>query len=271
MAKSVEHICMDDFILRASMAGVLVAILTGVLGVFIVWRRMAYFGDTVSHASLLGVSLGFLLGISVNLGIILASLSIALLMIFLQRNRGLSNDTLLGILAHSALSLGLVVLAFVEGVSVDLNAWLFGDILAVSNQDIMVFGVVAILVLGLLFYIWKPLLSLTVHEDLARVEGVNVTLISTIYTLLIALTIAVGMKVIGALLISSMLIIPAAASRKLSSSPAKMSAIAVIIGIVSVFLGLALSYWKDTPAGPSIVIASSFIFTLLHVIPKQSH
>ncbi len=259
----------DIFIVRALTAGLLVALLTGALGVFIVWRRMAYFGDTVSHASLLGVSLGFLLGISVNVGIIAISLSVALLMVVLQRKRGLSNDTLLGILAHSALSLGLVVLTFVEGVRVDLNAWLFGDILAVTNQDLIIFGVVTVFVLGILYFIWRPLLSLTVHEDLARVEGVNVTLISITYTLLIALTIAVGMKVIGALLISSMLIIPAAAARKLANSPGKMVIMAMLIGMLSVSGGLMLSYFWDTPAGPSIVVVSSFIFAMLHVLPLQ--
>ena len=258
---------MDDFIFRALGAGFLVAVLTGALGVFIVWRRMAYFGDTVSHASLLGVSLGFLLGISVNIGIILVSLAVALLMIVLQRKRSLSNDTLLGILAHSALSIGLVAMAFVEGITVDLNAWLFGDILAVSYRDLLIFGAVTVVVLVLLYIIWKPLLSLTVHEDLARVEGVNITLVSTIYTLLVAITIAVGMKVIGALLISSMLIIPAAAARKLANTPEKMALIAIFIAVLCVVLGLSLSYVWDTPAGPSMVMVASFIFTLLHFSP----
>lgn len=257
---------MDDFILRALIAGVLVALLTGGLGVFIIWRRMAYFGDTISHASLLGVSMGFLLGISINAGVIVVSLIIALLMVALQR-RDMSNDTLLGILAHSALSIGLVVLTFVEGVRVDLNAWLFGDILAVNNQDVLIFGVVTLVIMAVLFYIWKPLLSLTIHEDLARVEGVNVTLISVIYTLLIALTIAVGMKVIGALLISSLLIIPAAAARKLVNSPGKMAVMAMLIGVLSVIGGLILSYYWDTPAGPSIVVVASFIFAMLHILP----
>ena len=260
---------LDGFILRALTAGFLVALLTGALGVFIIWRRMAYFGDTVSHASLLGVSLGFLLGISVNLGIIAVAFFVALLMVVLQQKRGLSNDTLLGVLAHSALSLGLVVLTFVEGVRVDLNAWLFGDILAVTNQDLMTFGIVTVLILSILFVIWKPLLSLTVHEDLARVEGVNVTLISVTYTLLIALTIAVGMKVIGALLISSMLIIPAAAARKLANSPSKMIVVAMLIGMLSVVGGLLLSYLWDTPAGPSIVVIASFIFATLHLLPSK--
>ena len=267
MIEAIESL--DSIVLRALTAGILVALLTGALGVFIIWRRMAYFGDTVSHASLLGVSLGFLLGISVNLGIIVISLSVALLMVVLQRNRGLSNDTLLGILAHSALSLGLVVLTFVEGVRVDLNTWLFGDILAVTNQDLMIFLVVTLLVLSILFFIWKPLLSLTVHEDLARVEGVNVTLVSVTYTLLIALTIAVGMKVIGALLISSMLIIPAAAARKLANSPGRMVMLAMLIGILAVLGGLMLSYFWDTPAGPSIVVVASLIFAMLHVLPQN--
>lgn len=260
---------MDDFLLRAVVAGVLVALLTGGLGVFIIWRRMAYFGDTVSHASLLGVSLGFLLGISVNVGIIAVSLTVALLMIVMQKQRSLSNDTLLGILAHSTLSLGLVALAFVEGVRVDLNAWLFGDILAVSNQDLIILSFATVLILGVLIFIWKPLLSLTVHEDLARVEGVNVTLISTGYTLLIALTIAVGIKVIGALLISSMLIIPAAAARKLANTPERMAIIAMLLGTLSVLGGIAISYSWDTPAGPSIVVVATVIFAILHFLPLE--
>ncbi len=256
-----------DFIIRALAAGILVALLTGALGVFIIWRRMAYFGDTLSHASLLGVSLGFVLGISVNISIIAVSLIVALLMAAMQHKRHLSNDTLLGILAHSSLSLGLVALAFVEGVKVDLNAWLFGDILAVSSQDLGSFALMTVLVLGTLLFIWKPLLSLTVHEDLARVEGVNVTLVSTVYTLLVALTIAIGMKVIGALLISSLLVIPAAAARKLSRTPGEMTIISMLIASLAVCLGFLTSYLWDTPTGPSIVLMASLIFVILHILP----
>ena len=261
---------MSDFIVRALAAGLLVSLLTGALGVFVVWRRMAYFGDTISHASLLGVSLGFLLGISVNAGIIAVSLAVALLMVWMQSRRSLSNDTLLGILAHGSLSLGLVALAFVEGARVDLNAWLFGDILAVSRLDLWLFAGVTVFVLVVLWVIWKPLLSLTVHEDLARVEGVNVTLISTLYTLLVALTIAVGMKVIGALLISSMLIIPAAAARKLSKTPAEMTIISMLIGTLAVLLGFAASYWWDSPTGPSIVTMASLLFLIIHLLPYRA-
>ena len=234
---------MDDFILRALLAGICVAMMPGGLGVFILWRRMVYFGDTISHASLLGVSLGFLLGISVNIGIIVSSLLVALLMIYMQRKRSLGNDTLLGILAHSALSLGLITLGFIEGVQLDLNAWLFGDILAVSHHDLMVLVLVTVMVCVSLIAIWKPMLSLTVHEELARVEGVKVTQISLFYTVLIALTVAVTMKVIGALLISSMLIIPAAAARRFASTPVMMALLAVVIGIFAVLGGLLMSWF----------------------------
>lgn len=260
---------MDDFLLRALSAGIIVAILCGSLGVFILWRRMAYFGDTVSHASILGVSLGLLMGVSVSFGVIATSIAVALAMLLLRRNHRFSNDTVLGVLAHSALSLGLVLMVFIEGQQIDLNAWLFGDILAVTTIDLMVLAVVGIVLLILLKLIWRPLLSMSVSEDLARVEGVNVAGIGLTYTLLVALTIAVGIKVIGALLISSMLIIPAAAARNLASSPEAMIFYSVGIGVVSVLLGLSSSYFWDTPAGPSIVVAATCLFIVLQMLPKR--
>lgn len=258
----------DDFVLRALLAGICVAMMTGGLGVFILWRRMIYFGDTISHASLLGVSLGFLLGMSANIGIIVISLLIALLMVYMQRKRRVGNDTLLGILAHSALSLGLITLGFMEGIQVDLNAWLFGDILAVTRNDLILLVLVTLVVSAVLIVIWKPMLSLTVHEDLARVEGVKVTQISLLYTVLIALTVAVTMKVIGVLLISSMLIIPAAAARRFASSPVVMALVAIIIGIFAVLGGLTMSWFWDTPAGPSIVMAATMMFIVVNFVPS---
>jgi len=260
---------MDDFLIRALLAGVATVLMTGGLGVFIIWRRMAYFGDTLSHAALLGVSLGILLGIGVNTGILLISILIALLMVWFQQQRRLSNDTLLGILAHSTLSLGLVSLAFIEGIRVDLNAWLFGDILAVGTHDLWIIWGIATLVLIFLIIIWKPLLSLTVNEELAQVEGVNVSLISAIYTLLIALTIAVAMKIVGALLITSLLIIPAATARNFARTPVMMAMMAMFIGVLSVIGGLLASYFMDTPAGPSIVVAATLLFITSNFLQQK--
>ena len=260
---------MDDFILRALLAGFAVALVTGPLGSFILWRRMAYFGDTLSHSAILGVALGFLLAININLGILISTVLVAGLLILSQRQKKVGSDTILGIIAHSALSLGLILISFIEGIRVDINAWLFGDILSVSWQDLgmITFGV--ILILGLLFAIWRPLLSLTIHEELARVEGVNIALISTLYTLLIAILVAIAMKVVGALLITSLLIIPAAAARSISRTPEQMAAFAVIVGMIAVVIGLGASYFWGTPAGPSIVVGASCVFLLSMITSKQ--
>ncbi|PUB91707.1 MAG: zinc ABC transporter permease subunit ZnuB [gamma proteobacterium symbiont of Ctena orbiculata] len=253
---------MDDFLTRALIAGLGVALVTGPLGVFVVWRRMAYFGDTLAHSALLGVALGFLLGISLNLSVILLGILLALLLVSMSGNRQLSQDTQLGILAHSALSLGLVVMAFQTSVRVDLMGYLFGDILAVTAGDLLWVWGGGLLVLLVLILIWRPLLSLTVHEELAQVEGVPVERMRLIFMLLIALVIAISMKIVGVLLITSMMIIPAAAARRFSRTPEQMALLAVAVGVLAVILGLAGSWQWDTPAGPSVVVATALLFGL---------
>lgn len=262
---------MDDFILRALLAGLALALIAGPLGVFILWRRMAYFGDTLSHSAILGVALGFLFSMNLNIGILISTISIAVLLILSQRQKQLSSDTMLGIMAHSALSLGLILISFVHGVRVDINAWLFGDILSVSWGDLWFIAIGSLFVLLVLAFIWKPLLSLTVHQELAAVEGVNVGLISAVYTLLIAVLVALAMKIIGAVLITSLLIIPAATARKFSRTPEQMALIAVIAGMVAVMLGLLASFLWDTPAGPSIVAGAALLFVIVQFIKRPAY
>ena len=260
---------MDDFLIRAIIAGVSIALISGLLGVFILWRRMAYFGDALSHSAILGVSLGLLFSININIGIILSTFIVALLLFLSQRQQKIGSDTVLGILSHSTLSLGLILISFVQGVRIDINAWLFGDILSVSWADIQLILAGVVVILILLKIIWKPLLSLTVNEELARIEGVNTILISAIYTFLIAILVAIAMKIIGALLITSLLIIPAAAARQLSKTPEQMAGFAVIVGILAVFIGLGISFLWDTPSGPSIVISTSGLFIISLGMRKQ--
>ena len=253
---------MDDFILRALLAGFAIALIAGPLGSVLLWRRMAYFGDTLSHSAILGVALGFLLSININIGTLISTVFVAGLLIFSQQQKKIGSDTILGILAHSALSLGLIIIGFIEGVRIDINAWLFGDILSVSWHDLGLMGAGVIIVLGMLTFIWRSLLSLTVHEELARVEGINIALVSAVYTLLIAILVAIAMKVVGALLITSLLIIPAASARAFSRTPEQMVFISIIIGVLAVILGLLASFLWGTPAGPSIVIGASSLFIL---------
>ncbi len=259
---------MDDFLIRALLAGLLIAIIAGPLGVFILWRRMAYFGDTLSHSAILGVALGLLLSIDVKIGILLSTLLVAGLLIYSQSQKKLASDTILGIISHSALSLGLVLISFVDGVKVDIESWLFGDILAVSWNDISYIAVGVSVVALVLLAIWKPLLSLTVHEELALVEGVNVSLISAIYTLLIAVLVAVAMKIVGALLITALLIIPAATARQFAKTPEQMAFYSIVIGMLAVLLGISASFLSDTPAGPSIVVSATVLFLMSQVFKR---
>ncbi len=261
---------MDDFLLRALLGGLGVALTAGPLGAFIVWRRMAYFGDTLAHSGLLGVMLGTVLGVNPGLGVIATCLAVALALVLLQRQRWLATDTLLGILAHTTLSLGLVVLALLETVRVDLVGYLFGDILAISTTDLYWIWGGAGLALGVLVWLWRPLLAATVHEELAQVEGVAVFPVRLAFMLLIAIVIAVAMKVVGILLITSLLIIPAAAARRFARSPEGMAILASLLGCAAVGLGLWASLRWDTPAGPSVVVAATSLFALGSAIPAHA-
>ncbi|MEJ2395635.1 MAG: zinc ABC transporter permease subunit ZnuB [Candidatus Thiodiazotropha sp.] len=253
---------MDEFMQRALAAGIGVALTAGPLGVFLVWRRMAYFGDTLAHSALLGVALGFLLGVSVNLSVIVLCVALALLLVGMSDNRQLASDTQLGILAHSTLSLGLVVIGFQSGVRIDLMSYLFGDILAVTVTDLLWVWGGGLLILTLLALIWRPLLALTVHQELAQVEGIRVVPARILFMVLIALVIAVSMKIVGVLLITSMMLIPAAVARPFSRTPEQMALLAALAGTFAVAIGLAGSWYWDTPAGPSIVVAAAMLFLL---------
>jgi zinc transport system permease protein len=260
---------MDDFILRALFAGLGVAVVAGPLGSFVVWRRMAYFGDALSHSALLGVALGFLLGINLNLAVIVLCIGIALVLAALQQQRRLANDTLLGIMSHSALSLGLVALAFIETVRVDLMTYLFGDILAVTPTDLAwIYGGGAMALTALAF-LWRPLLSITVHEELARVEGVNVAATRLAFMLLVALVIAAAMKVVGILLITSLLILPAAAARRFARTPEAMAAFGALAGALAVIAGIGASLRWDLPTGPAIVLSAAVLFALSAIWPRM--
>ena len=258
---------MDDFFFRALIAGIAAAAVAGPLGCFVVWRRMAYFGDALSHSALLGIALGLLLSMNLSFTIIAVCFVMALTLMVLQKQQWLSSDTLLGILAHTALSLGVVVSAMIEGLRLDLMSFLFGDILTVSTEDVLWITGGGLLVLTLLAFIWKPLLSITVHQELAKVEGVNATWISIVYMFLIATVIAIAMRLVGVLLITALLIIPPAAARQLARTPEQMAMLAALLGSVAVAGGLAASLHWDTPAGPSVVIAAGLIFSILYLVP----
>lgn len=261
---------LGDFFWRALLGGLGVALVAGPLGCFVVWRRLAYFGDTLAHSALLGIALSFLISVPLNMGVVITCVLIALALVLLSRTRTLATDTLLGILAHSALAIGLVALSFMPDVRVDLTGLLFGDLLAMTRQDLVWIYGGAAFVLTLLALLWRGLLMSTIHEELARVEGIPVERLRLALMLMFSLVIAVAMKIVGVLLITALLIIPAATARRLAHNPEHMTALAVVFGVVAVSGGLTLSWYLDTPAGPSVVVTAFLVFLMVYAGARQS-
>ena len=263
---------LDDFLWRATLAGIALALAAGPLGCFVVWRRMAYFGDVTAHAAILGVALSLGFSISIFVGVLVAALAMAF-MILSFSGRMFAVDTLLGVAAHGSLALGLVAVTFIPGVRVDLTAYLFGDILAVGYVDLLIICAGSASILVLLRLRWERLLLLTLNADLATARGIDTRRENMILTVMLAVLVAVAIKIVGALLITAMLIIPAAAARPVSRTPESMSGVAVVAAVASVVAGLWTSFQWDTPTGPSIVVAASALFALasLFALARSKH
>ena len=260
---------LDDFFIRALLAGAGVALLAGPFGCFVIWRRMAYFGDTMAHSALLGITLSLMLELHSGVGVFAVAGALAVSLVFLQSRADLPTDTLLGILSHSTLALGLIAIGLMTRNQVDLMGYLFGDVLAVNRDDLVIIcvgGSVALLILAI---IWRPLLAGTVNEELARAEEQKPQLVQLIYLLLLAAVIAMAIKIVGILLITALLVIPAATARRFAASPETMALLASILGVVAVVAGLSSSLSFDTPAGPSIVVASLLVFLVSVAWPRR--
>ena len=258
----------DDFFIRALVAGVGIAIVVGPLGCFVIWRRLSYFGDTLSHSALLGVTLAYSFSLNISLSVFIISAVVAFLLINLQKRTKLAGDSLLGLLAHSTLAIGLVLIGFLSYIRFDLMGLLFGDILAVTIEDIALVWVGGFVILGILYFIWKSLFSATVNYDLSAAEGMKPEVSNFIFTLLLAGVIALSIKMIGALLITGLLLIPAATARNISNSPNQMVFLATLVGIISVIAGLFTSLELNTSSGPTIIVVALILF-IISLVPLE--
>ena len=259
---------MDEFLLRALIGGLGVAALCGPLGCLVVWQRMSYFGAALSHAALLGIALGLFFQINLQLSVVLICVVASLLLMFLERNKSLTSDTALAILAHGSLAFGLLVLAILPGIRMDLMGYLFGDVLSISWRDVVIIYTGGFVVASSLLWIWPRIMSLIIQRDLALVDGVNEQRTRMIFLVLLSVVVAISMQIVGILLVVSLLIIPAACARRFAKSPESMVLIASIVGAISVILGLFMSLFWNTPAGPSIVTAACLLFILSLVTPQ---
>ncbi len=260
---------MDDFLVRALLAGLGVAIVAGPYGCFVVWRRMAYFGETLAHTALFGVALGLLLEVDLIIGMIAAVALASLLLGLAQRDRRLGSDAILGILASFTLAAGVIAVSLAGTVRLDLFAFLFGDILAVRAVDLYAIYGAAVAALAALVWLWRPMLSATLHDELARIDGVRVGAVNMLLMLLLALVIAVAGRMVGILLVVALLVIPAAAARRFARTPEQMAVAAALVGAAAVAAGLWGSFRWDTPTGPSMVVAAGLICLLAWIVPRR--
>lgn len=257
-----------EFMWIAACAAVGMAIMAGVLGCFVVWRRMAYFGDALSHASVLGVAISLGFGFSVYLGVAgIACLVAVLLWGFLGSQH--STDSLLGVISHGALAIGLISAAL-WGNGISLEAVLFGDILVLEWRDALYIWAGVGVICCYVLWRWRALILSTLGEDLAASEGVDVRREQFFLALALAMLVGLALQVVGAILITAFLIIPAAAARTITRTPEAMAAMAVFVGVAAVMSGLAGSYYWDTPAGPSMVAAATMIFVVLQGLSVRS-
>ena len=260
----------EPFFIRALLAGLGISIVAGPIGCFIVWRRMAYFGETLAHAGLLGVGVGLLFNVSITLGAVVAAILVALLLLALKRQQQVATDTLLGILSHTALALGIITIGLVTGAISGHLDILFGDVLTVSKNDVIIIWGGAIAVLAVIAYLWRDLIAISVHEDFARAEGVNVPWVELVFLITMAAVTAFAMKIVGLLLITALTVIPAAAARRMANSPEAMAVWSIIFAGIAVVVGLLLSALYGTIAGPSIVLGASFLFVLTLLKPQRN-
>ena len=258
----------DDFLIRALTGGLLIAVLAAPLGCVVVWRQLSYFGDTLSHAALLGVAIGTVFSFSVSLAVLLVCIAVAVVLFALRRHGDLAGDAILGLLSHGSLALGLVAIALAAQ-RIDLNGLLFGDIFAISRADLMIIGGGTALILLVLASIWNDLLAATVSPEIAEAEGTRPQRAEMIFLLLLAVTVALAIKIVGVLLITAMLIIPAITARRFAKAPEMMVFLAIVAGAGSICLGLYGSFEFDTPAGPSIVVGACILFTLARLSPRK--
>ncbi len=258
----------DDFLIRAIMAGVIIALAAAPLGCLVVWRRMAYFGDATGHAALLGLALAMSFSMPLMLGVIVITAAMALTVTFATQRGTYAADTILGVFSHSALAVGLVAAAVLPGVRLNLLDTLLGNILTVSNTEIMWIGVGAAGILLVVKLFWRTLLNATLSSELLVAEGGSLLHDRLVFTLTLAFFVAMSMKLVGILLITAMLILPAAAAAPISRSPERMVVFTAIIGVLSVGGGIWLSWEADIQAGPAIIVTASFFFVLLNVFRR---
>lgn len=259
----------SPFMQRALIAGILVSILTGLISVFIVLRKMSFVGAGISHAAFGGVAIGFFIGINPLLTAIIYSILVAIGIESTGRRGRISEDVSIGIFYSVSMALGVALVSLSGSYNVDLFGYLFGNILAISETDIFLTGITFLLVSGFIIIFLKDLFLSAYNEELAQISGVSVVLLNNLFMISLAVTIVISIRIVGIILVSALLVIPGATARLFAKGLLSMLVFSCVTGVVSVISGLFLSYEYDIAPGASIVMASAFIFFLSLLLKKK--
>ena len=251
-----------SFMQRALIASVMVGILCPFVGNFVVLRRMSFFSDAISHAAFAGIAAGILLGIDLSLSSLAVAIIIAFVVAFLSEKTALSHDTIIGIAFSGAIAIGMLIIGMLEGYRTDVFTFLFGDILSITRKDLLLIFIIGTLTIITLLTFLKPFLQITFNRELAKVEGINVRFFEYLLFSIIAIVVTISLKIIGIILVTSLLIIPAAAAKNLASSMKRLFILSCFFGVISGIVGLAGSVYLNTASGPTIVLISIALFFL---------
>ena len=253
----------EAYMQRALLTALLLAPLCGLLGVFVTARRMAFFSDTISHAALAGIAVGFWLGFTdPTLPMIAVSLGVAVLMLWLREKTDLLNDTIMALLLSGSVAFGIVVLSLLKGYRGELHRYLFGDILSVGPQEVGIAVAVTAIVGTAVFARLNALALLTAHEDLAHVSGISVRWLNYAFVLVLTVVVELSIRLLGIILVTSLLVIPPATARNLARNLRQQLILAIIVGALGGAGGVALSFQFDLPCGPAIVLTCLGLFLL---------
>lgn len=257
-----------EFMRMALITGILIALLSGILGSFVVQKRMSFLGNGLSHSALGGIGIGVLLGVEPIIVAIPFIIIIALLMFFIKEKTNLEIDTSIGIISSSAISIGILAISLSTGYAADAYSFLFGSILAISKMDVVYLVIISIIVLSVVLIFWKQMTYSAFDRDLAIADGINVVALDYILSVLLAIFIITAIKLIGIVLISSFLILPSASARLFSKTFFQMNIFSIILSIFSCIFGLYISFLLDLPSGATIIILQSLLFIIIFFLSK---
>ena len=259
----------SPFMQKAFIAGILVSLLTGLISVFIVLRKMSFIGAGISHAAFGGVAIGFFTGLNPLFTAIIYSIAVAIGIESTGRKGRISEDVSIGIFYSVSMALGVALVSLSKSYNVDLFGYLFGNILAITQTDIILTVLIFVLVSGFIVLFLKDLFLSAYNEELARISGVRVVLLNHLFMISLAVSIVISVRIVGIILVSALLVIPGATARLFAQGLISMIVLSCLTGVVSVISGLLIAYQYDIAPGASIVLASAFIFFLSLVLKKK--